>query len=159
MDVIENQSQKNYLTLPQKIFLENERIDGGPSPDAVWALDIPSIHKIILICIASKLDPTKNLVGEYVSVSIEEIASQTSCSKSKVIRTIGGQTGNNKNKHSRTLGLIEMGYIKKIIPSATQRIQNHIPNQYCLTEKIFDEYVLKLIELEKDKNLNYERFL
>jgi hypothetical protein len=134
--VISNDFQTVYSKLNEiPINIANkivsEKSNHGISPNAIWALDISPICKFILVYLASKLNPVEPVVDQYISFDLSDIVSETSC---------------NQNMFNKTLNkLIKFGYIREI--------QYNQEYKYCLTLKIFNEYLIKLIQLENRNSM------
>ncbi len=130
------------------------RTTGGRCLEAIWHADLISSEKLVLICFGSQLNFTQEFVGQKRYISVAKIAKMTSLSD----RTISNIMNGYVKDGTRMEGLIERGYLIKILASVEKQKLGH-SNDYLLTSKVFDEYVYKLIEEAKLNNSKTEENL
>lgn len=127
--------------------ITNAKTSGGRSLTAIHKSKLNQVEKHLMLFLGSELNYTQSFVNQYRFISLSTIAENLSVNKSTISRVLNGYNQKGKN----ILGLIERGYIEKQI-ATKQEQEKGWANHYCLTAKIFDEYMLSLIENYKSKN-------
>lgn len=110
--------------------------NGGRALEAIFQSKLTSSEKLIMHALGSKMDFRGSFENQYIFMSLTEIAHRTSLT-TRTSLTILSKLNDN-------------GYISKKIPSKEDQLKN-IPNQYCLTSKIFEEYLNTLLMRENSK--------
>ena len=130
--------------------ITNAKTGGGRSLNAIHDSKIlNSTEKHLMLVMANKLNFTRNFEYQYKDISLNTIADAMSVNRSTVVRIINGYTSRNK----KILGLIEKGYIIKHESTMIEQL-NGYANHYCLTSKIFDEFMSDMIEEEEARMEN-----
>jgi len=122
--------------------ITNSKTGGGRSLNAIHkSKNLNSTEKHLLLVIANEMDFRKDFEYQYQYISLNQIAELMSVNKSTVSRTLNGH----KTKQREIPGLIERGYVlKKIASIESQQVGDS--NHYCLTSKIFNEYMFSMME-------------
>jgi hypothetical protein len=132
--------------LPSEIAdkITNAKTSSGHSLNAIHDSNLNQIEKHLMLVLGSELNYCKEFANQYRFISLNTFAEKLSINKRTVIRILNGCV----MKGKKMPGLIEKGYIVKRISSKEEQGKGWA-NHYCLTTKIFDEYMLTLIEKSK----------
>ncbi len=122
--------------------ITNAKTSGGRSLTAIWKSKLTNNEKIIMLFLGSELDFRMSFSGQYTYLSLNRMAENTSLNQSTICRILNGYR---KRENVWVPGLIERGYIKKEVPTKIQQL-DCTPTSYCLTSKVFDEYMMVLIK-------------
>lgn len=129
--------------------MTNAKSSGGRSLNAIHDSKLSSSEKHIMLFLGSQLNYTKDFINQYRYISLNKIAEKISMSKQSVLNLLNGY----KTKNKIVIGLIEKGYIYKLKATAEEQIKGW-SNHYCLSAKIFDEYLESMIDEYKSKEFS-----
>src|ERR1700744_917004 len=121
--------------------ITNAKTGGGRSLNAIHDSKLNSSEKHLLLFLGSQMNFTKNFVNQYRHISLNKIAEKISMTKQSILNLLNGY----KKKGNKVQGLIEKGYVNKLIASKEDQ-EKGWSNHYCLTSKIFDEYIGTMID-------------
>lgn len=160
MTLIEFRSEIKYPVYHQLAMLPpdiadkitNAKTGGGRSLNAIHASKLSQIEKHLLLVLGSEMNFCKEFINQYRFISLNDLAEKISIDQ----RTVSSILNGTKRKGKHIPGLIEKGYVNKYVPTTQEQMKNHWKTNYCITNKIFDEYIILLIEKEK-KRLIEER--
>lgn len=129
--------------------ITNAKTEGGRCLNAIHDSKLSSSEKHLLLFLGSQLSygKDKDFANQYRFISLNKIAEKMSITKQSVSNLLNGY----KTKNKIVIGLIEKGYINKRKATIEEQIKGW-SNHYCLSSKIFDEYILSMIEEYKAKN-------
>lgn len=113
----------------------NAKTSGGRNLNAIWECgNIDSSENIILVFLGGQMNFCEDFADQYRFISLNTIAEKTKFTRQAVIKILRR--------------LIEKGYVHK--KEATVEDQKKgWANHYCITSKIFDEYIMQMITAEK----------
>ncbi|HXU28510.1 MAG TPA: hypothetical protein VN698_14865, partial [Bacteroidia bacterium] len=134
--------------LPTKIAdkITNAKTGGGRSLNAIHASKtLSQLEKHLLLVLGSQMNFCQEFANQYRYISLNDLAEKLSVNQ----RTVSGILNGMKRKTGYVPGLIEKGYVKKLIPTKPEQLEKHWKTDYCITSKIFDEYLILCIEREK----------
>ncbi len=120
--------------LPKELAdkITNAKTGGGRSLKAIWECKGISVtEKMILLFLGSELNYCQDFENQYRFISLNNIAENIGYSKKCIITNIQS--------------LLQKGYINKQLVTPEEQMKGW-SNHYCLTSKIFNEYLLMLIE-------------
>lgn len=120
--------------------ITNAKTGGGRCLNAIHDSNLSSSEKHLLLFLGSQMNFTKNFVNQYRHISLNKIAEKISMTKQSILNLLNGY----KKKGNKIIGLIEKGYVNKLIASKEDQ-EKGWANHYCLTSKIFDEYMETMI--------------
>lgn len=151
---MENNIYAQLASIPREIAdkITNAKTGGGRSLNAIHASKLSQIEKHLLLVLGSEMDFRKDFVNQYRYISLNDLAEMLSVEQRTVSYLLNGV----KRKDVHVPGLIEKGYVNKLVPTAVEQMK-FWKTHYCITSKIFDEFMILLIEKAKEEEKEKEK--
>lgn len=142
---------QQLASIPREIAdkITNAKTGGGRSLNAIHSSKVlNSTEKHLMLVLASEMNYTMQFENQYRFISLNSMAEKMSVDKRTISAILNGIT----KRGIKKIGLIEKGYIIKQIVSIEDQ-QRAYSNHYCITPKIFDEYMLIMLESHQTRVL------
>jgi len=146
-----NTIYQQLAMIPSEIAdkITNAKTGGGRSLNAIHeSKTLNHMEKHLMLILASEMNYTMSFENQYRFISLNSLADKMSVDR----RTISSILNGTIRKGNAVPGLIEKGYILKQIVSAEEQRKSYA-NHYCLTSKIFNEYMLGMIQKHQPSDL------
>jgi len=136
-------------SIPSEIAdnITNAKTGGGRSLNAIHASKtLTQLEKHLLLVLGSEMNFCKDFINQYRYISLNDLAEKISINQRTVSSLLNGTT----RRGEHIPGLIEKGYVNKRVPTLEEQ-KKFWKTHYCITNKIFNEYMILLIEEAKKK--------